>query len=320
MTSLTPREADRVEIVTVVDNLSDLLLPSGPNVERAPRGPKGIVSTNTLLAEHGLCLLIKVYQGDQIRNILLDAGYTSVAAPHNLEFLGLKLDNLDAVVLSHGHMDHTGGLVKLLGAIDDPVPVIAHPDAFAGSRYSVTPAGARNLLPIQAAPDEIKAAGGELRLNAGPELIAGDSVLVSGTVEKTTDFEKGMPNAMVERDGELVQDPIDDDQFLVMRLKDHGLVVVSGCAHSGIVNSVRYAQKLTGIDQVYAVAGGFHLGGPLFEPIIDQTVQELKALKPQIVVPMHCTGFNAQKRFAQEFGSGFILNSVGSKITVGEAG
>ena len=99
-----------------------------------------------------------------------------------------------------------------------------------------------------------------------------------------------MLNARIEIDGEFVQDPVNDDQFLVMRVKDHGLVVVSGCAHSGIVNTVRYAQKLTGQDKVHTVAGGFHLGGPSFEPIINETVQQLKALGPKVVVPMHCTG------------------------------
>ena len=319
MDQFTPIEVDRVEILTVVDNYSNALLPNGPHVERFKRGTGDKVSNSTLLAEHGLCLLIKAQVGQDTHTVLMDSGYTSVAAPHNMELLEVGLNNLDAVVLSHGHMDHTGGLLALLDKIKQPVDIYAHPVAFLTDRYMINPDGGRRQVPVQAGPDQIAAAGARLHQHTGPEMIAGGTMVVSGQVEKVTDFETGSPNAVIKRGEDFEQDPISDDQFVVLRVKGLGLVVVTGCAHSGVINTVRYAQKITGVDQVHTVAGGFHLSGPLFEPLIDETLEHLKALDPKVVVPMHCSGFNAQNRFAQEFGEGFILNSVGSTIKVGAA-
>jgi 7,8-dihydropterin-6-yl-methyl-4-(beta-D-ribofuranosyl)aminobenzene 5'-phosphate synthase len=125
-----------------------------------------------------------------------------------------------------------------------------------------------------------------------------------------------MPNALIERDGSLQRDPVSDDQALVMNLKAKGLVVISGCSHTGIVNTVQYAKKLTGVAKVHAVLGGFHLSGPFYEKILGQTIDQLKALSPAVVVPMHCTGRKAMDQFAREFPSSFELNSVGSTITL----
>jgi 7,8-dihydropterin-6-yl-methyl-4-(beta-D-ribofuranosyl)aminobenzene 5'-phosphate synthase len=93
-------------------------------------------------------------------------------------------------------------------------------------------------------------------------------------------------------------------------------VVVSGCSHAGIINTVLYAKKLTGVEKIHAVLGGFHLSGAFFEKILEKTIEMLKALSPAVVVPMHCTGRKAIERFSQEFPSAFVLNSVGSKITL----
>jgi 7,8-dihydropterin-6-yl-methyl-4-(beta-D-ribofuranosyl)aminobenzene 5'-phosphate synthase len=141
-------------------------------------------------------------------------------------------------------------------------------------------------------------------------------ILVTGEVERATGFEKGLPNASLERDGKLEPDAIRDDQALVVNLKDKGLVVISGCAHSGIINTVLYAKKITGVDRIHAVLGGFHLSGPVVEPVIEETITEFKKIKPEVIIPMHCTGWEAIKRFSQAFPSSFILNSVGTKISL----
>jgi 7,8-dihydropterin-6-yl-methyl-4-(beta-D-ribofuranosyl)aminobenzene 5'-phosphate synthase len=106
-----------------------------------------------------------------------------------------------------------------------------------------------------------------------------------------------------------------DDQAIAVNVKGKGLVVVSGCAHAGIINTVLYAEKITGIDKLYGVLGGFHLSGPIFEPIIEETINEFKEMEPKLMTPMHCTGWNAIKRFSEEFPSSFALNSVGTKVT-----
>ena len=139
-------------------------------------------------------------------------------------------------------------------------------------------------------------------------------LLLPSTVERTTSFEKGMPNALMEEDGELVFDPILDDQAIVMKLMGKGLVVISGCAHSGIVNTMMYAKKTTGEQKIHAVLGGFHLSGPFFEKIHDPTIEALKAMDPEVLMPMHCTGWKATQRFQKEFPESFVLNSVGSKV------
>ena len=139
-------------------------------------------------------------------------------------------------------------------------------------------------------------------------------LLLPSTVERTTSFEKGMPNALMEEDGELVFDPILDDQAIVMKLAGKGLVVVSGCAHSGIVNTLMFAKQITGEQKIHAVLGGFHLSGPFFEKIHDPTVEALKKIDPEVLIPMHCTGWKATQRFQKEFTESFVLNSVGSKV------
>ena len=109
-----------------------------------------------------------------------------------------------------------------------------------------------------------------------------------------------------------VEDPVNDDQALVVHIRDKGLVVLSGCAHAGIVNTVEYSKKITGTDRVYAVMGGFHLSGPVFEKIIPPTVDAMKRIDPDYIVPMHCTGWNAINRFAGEMPGKTILNTVGT--------
>jgi len=123
-------------------------------------------------------------------------------------------------------------------------------------------------------------------------------------------------NALIEMNGEMSPDPIFDDQALVIHLKDRGLVVISGCSHAGIVNTFLFARKISGVEKIHGVIGGFHLTGPFFEQIIETTIDELKKASPQVIAPMHCTGWKAIKRFSEEFPSSFVLNSVGSNISL----
>ena len=146
--------------------------------------------------------------------------------------------------------------------------------------------------------------------------MADDLVMITGEVERNTAFEKGLPNAVMERDGRIEKDPVSDDQALLINLKGKGLVILSGCSHAGIINTVMFAKKITGVQKIHAVMGGFHLSGPSFKQIIKKSIEALKKMAPEIVVPMHCTGWKAIQRFSEEFPSSFILNSVGSKFTL----
>ena len=140
------------------------------------------------------------------------------------------------------------------------------------------------------------------------------SLLVTGELDRTTDFEQGFLIHQALRNGEWQPDPlILDDQAVVLNVRDKGLVVLTGCGHGGIVNIVRYAKKLTDVDQVYAIIGGFHLNGPLLEPIIPQTCQALAHLAPEVVVPAHCTGWRAMTALAATLPDAFIQNTVGTR-------
>ncbi|MEE8431568.1 MAG: MBL fold metallo-hydrolase [Candidatus Desulfatibia sp.] len=313
---VTLKAADRVEILTLIDNYIDLLLPATDIVTRPPLAKEGQILADTLLAEHGLSLLITVYQGEAKHTILLDTGYTKVGVLHNMEQLGINIKDLEAIIISHGHMDHTGSLYAILDKIPERIPLVLHPGAFVHPRYTRAPDGAMRLWPQTLVRDDLARQNVEIVESKTQTLVAEDMIMVTGEVQRTTAFEKGMPNALLKKNGEFVQDPISEDQALVVNLTGKGLVVISGCAHAGIVNTVEFAKKLTGEEKIHAVLGGFHLTGPFFEKIHDETIKELKKMAPAVIMPMHCTGWKAIQKFQKEFASNFVLNSVGSKLTL----
>ena len=304
---------DLVEIFTLVDNYSDVLLPGSESVIRPALAKDGVIPKSTLLAEHGLSLLVKVHVHGNAHSVVLDTGYTNIAAPHNLKMLGLNLAETEAVVLSHGHMDHTGSLKEIIQDMGSGARVILHPDVFL-SRSLNLPSGMEISFPPFPSKEEIRSWGAEVVENRDPLLLCNDTILVTGQVPRKTDFEKGFPGACVRLNGKTSPDSFQDDQSLVVSLGDRGLVVISGCAHAGIINSVLYAQELTDREKICAVVGGFHLSGPVMEPSIEPTVAEMKKLAPEIVIPMHCTGLNAIWKFSHDMPESFQLNSVGSKI------
>lgn len=310
------QEVDRVEVLTLMDNYVDILLTNTDVVCRPPLAKDGQIPADTLVGEHGLSLLIALYRGDETHTILFDTGYSSIGVPHNMAMLGVDPVQIDALVISHGHLDHTGTLYPLLDKIPGPVPLVVHPDAFLAPRYFALDDGKKLLFPETLKKSELEKRNVMLMESRGPTLIAGDIALVTGEVERTTTFEKGLPNAFLERNGIIERDPILDDQAIVVNVKGKGLVIISGCAHAGIMNTILYAMKITGISSIQAVLGGFHLSGAFFEPIIEDTIKDLKKLDPKVLVPMHCTGWKAINRFSEEFPRVFILNSVGSRFTI----
>ena len=310
------KEVDRVEVLTLMDNFVDVLLEDTAVVKRPPKAVGEEIPTDALLAEHGLSLLVKVQQGSEKHTILFDTGYNNMGVLHNMEMLAVDPKQMEAIVLSHAHMDHTGSLHAILEKISDPIPLVVHPDAFLHPRFLEEKDGSKKRFPRTLIRKDLEESNVKILESKAPIPILNSSILVTGEIERTTDFEKGTPNVLIERDGNLEPDPIKDDQALVINLSGKGLVVISGCSHAGIINTVRYAKKLAGVEKVCAVMGGFHLSGAFFEKILKRTIDELKALSPAVVVPMHCTGRKAMEMFSREFASSFVLNSVGSKITL----
>jgi 7,8-dihydropterin-6-yl-methyl-4-(beta-D-ribofuranosyl)aminobenzene 5'-phosphate synthase len=310
------REVDGIVVTTLMDNYVDVLLRNATGVTRPPMAISGQIPADTLLAEHGLSLLVTVAEGERTHQVLFDCGYSKVGLPHNVEMLGIDLGQVEVIVLSHGHMDHTGALYPIAESLGRSIPLVLHPDAFLAPRYFGLEDGRKLVFPKTISRHDMERRGIEVIERNNPSLIAEDTIAVTGEIERVTDFEKGLPNAIVERNGTLEPDKILDDQSIVIKLKKKGLVVISGCGHAGIINTILYARKITGINTIHAVLGGFHLQGPAFEPIVERTIAEFKAIKPEVIVPMHCTGWEAIKRFSEEFPSSFVLNGVGTRISL----
>jgi 7,8-dihydropterin-6-yl-methyl-4-(beta-D-ribofuranosyl)aminobenzene 5'-phosphate synthase len=214
-------------------------------------------------------------------------------------------------MLSHGHFDHFGGLAGLPAWLSPGTPLILHPDAFLPRRLNNPAIGPPVDIP---ALDEgaICMIGVDVRPSRSAVPLASGLLSTTGEVNRTTPFEKGSPLTEAKIQGTWVVDPFRDDQGLVASVKGRGLVVISGCAHAGIINTVEHAKKMTGTGKVHAVLGGFHLTGPIFEPIIPPTIDAMKRINPDYLVPMHCTGWKAINGFAAAMPRQWILNTVGT--------
>ncbi len=329
MTTIPLEPVDSVTITTLIDNVTDALLQDQGPAKRlglggrgapaeAPRLPaaflEGGQTFDAPLAEHGFSLLITIKKGDSERRVLYDAGVTPDGLVENMRRMGVSPKDPEAIVLSHGHFDHTTGLDGLVRVLGRPnLPVIIHPEFWSRRRIAI-PGREPFELP-STSKSALRGAGFEVIEEKRPSFLLDGSLLVTGEVDRTTEFERGFAIHQAFRDGGWQPDPlILDDQAAVLNVRDKGLVILTGCGHSGIVNIVRYARKLTGVDRVYAVIGGFHLNGPLFEPIIPNTCEALAELAPEVIVPAHCTGWRATHALAASFPDAFIQNAVGTRF------
>ena len=189
--------------------------------------------------------------------------------------------------------------------------MLIHPEFWARRRLAI-PGGEPFELPTTSRR-ALEDAGFGIIEQRQPSFLYDQSVLITGEVDRVTGFEKGFPVHQAWRGGSWEPDPlILDDQALIAHVAGRGLVVLTGCGHAGIINICRYAQRLTGVEKLHAVIGGFHLAGPLFEPVIGDTVRALEQLAPDVIVPAHCTGWKATHAIARRLPGAFIQNSVGT--------
>lgn len=265
-----------------------------------------ISSPSPFLGEHGFSLLIEI---DSIK-ILLDTGQSD-AVIHNLSLLGIHPDELDVILLSHGHYDHAGGLAFLLKHRKKPVPVYAHPKIFQ-SRYSVA-GGQKRYIGIPNTKEELTELGAQWCLTAKPtEIVSG--LMFSGEVPRQTDYETGDDKLVVSQPGCACQDTVNDDTSLYYSCQD-GIVVLSGCSHSGLVNTVEYGFKLTGKNRLIGWIGGTHLG-PASKQQQDKTLCRLEEYCPRFVSACHCTGFAMLAELQRRVGAGFVPGFVSQVIQV----
>ena len=269
----------------------------------------------SILAEHGFSALVKTTINGEAHTLLFDFGFSENGAAQNASTLGVDMTEVEAVALSHGHSDHMGGMKKLTALIGKQnIPFVVHPSVFKSPRYLKYAEELKINFP-KLTREMVKEAGLTVVETEKPYLLLNDTILFLGEIPCSTDFEKGFPIAHCQKDGKEVWDAIEDDTSIVMNLKDKGLVILSGCAYAGIVNTVQYAIEVTGVDKIHAIMGGFHLSGPFFEPIIDRTTYELQKLYPAYVIPTHCTGRRAIMVMEKEMPKQFLLNMAGTKLT-----
>jgi len=257
-------------------------------------------------AEHGLSLLIETADGGLF---LFDAGQSEVAV-YNLGLLGVRPADLDAIILSHGHYDHTGGLAAVLTQAGRRLPVFCHPGAFA-DRYSQA-GGATRFAGMPYAREQLASLGADFRPVEGATPLAA-GLTISGAVPRRTAYETGDPFLVTTRQGG-ERDIVPDD-MAIFHTGEKGLTVLSGCAHSGIVNVIRHVMELTGCDRLHAIIGGTHLG-PVEKEQQEATLAELERLAPSLVAANHCTGFYMLARLYAAFGAKFVPAFVGTVIEV----
>ena len=312
-----------VQVTILVDNLADMLARSTDDVKRFSDGP--------LIAEHGFSALIEIPSAD--RRILWDVGASASTVLENLRRMSIDPASIDAMALSHGHWDHVAGVSGILRLICPPpdaetfpagtpdtalltharpttIPLFVHPAAFR-ERWAFLKDGRRHGPMRSTRREEWAALGADLVESEEPARIA-DGCWTTGYVPRESFETAGRPETLRFRDGErFLPDDLEEDQSIVLHVAGKGLVVVAGCAHAGIVNTVEHARRISGVDRVHAVLGGFHLGRAT-DADIERTVEAIAGIDPAMIVPSHCTGFAAMRRFAERMPEAFVLGTVGT--------
>ncbi|MBZ5590191.1 MAG: MBL fold metallo-hydrolase [Acidobacteriia bacterium] len=305
-------EMDRIVVTIITDNYYDALRPDAAATKRYR-----IVPGTSMHAEHGLSYFLETLSNGKTSGFVFDYGLDGRAVKANMDLLGLDVGKAVAFGLSHGHFDHWSGLLDIVRLNQEKIPkgtpLFVGGEAF-DRRFAIVP-GTKKMLDIgRLNRAEVEALG----LLQVTEVKSPTEVMPSGfftgNIDRVTEYEKANKAFLVQRGDAVVIDAFPGEQAMVVHLKNRGLVVLSSCAHSGIVNTFMHAQKITGLEKVYAVVGGFHLINAKPE-VIERTVADIKALKPEVVVPAHCTGFEATTLFAREMPRQFILNTAGTRYT-----
>jgi 7,8-dihydropterin-6-yl-methyl-4-(beta-D-ribofuranosyl)aminobenzene 5'-phosphate synthase len=276
-------------------------------------------------AENGISILAAVRTGRHTQQTLFDLGLTGSVLSHNLVALRRDPAAIDHVVISHGHPDHYGGIARFLEMLSRPIPVATHPQAFL-PRYALMSDGRASAFYNQAFQQEdLERRGARLVLSKEP-LELGWGILTTGEIPRVVDFE-GPPKSMsrgdpglyqVSEDGQYRIDEVWDEQGLIIDVKGEGLVVLTGCAHAGVVNTILRAREICGEKPIRAVLGGFHLGFPTTPTEnVEKTVEALRDLDVRVIVPMHCSGLNAHRQFMDVLPTRYVQPAVGTTLMIG---
>lgn len=313
--------SDRVEVLVLVDNVTDFLSSSPAGVEGElsrfwRRGARLQAGHLLCCAAHGFSCAVTAWSGGTSRTLLFDAGPDGAVLRSNVARLGFEMAGVDAVFLSHGHWDHAGGMITALdlireGKVRDPVPTFMHPDMYR-SRAMRAPDG--SMRPFDDVPSAaaLEHHGARLIHSTQPQLILDDLFFVSGEIPRVTAFEAGMPGQYRRSSDGAGWEPdplLMDERFVAVRVKGKGTIVFTACSHAGVVNVLTHAQT-TIAGALHGVVGGLHLAGST-ERLIPDTVAAMRRFDLQVIAPAHCTGWRAVGALASAFGDGVAPSAVG---------
>jgi 7,8-dihydropterin-6-yl-methyl-4-(beta-D-ribofuranosyl)aminobenzene 5'-phosphate synthase len=305
-----------------VENYVDMLLADERHVRRAGLAHHFDPKRQNPIGENGVCLHIQLEWGGYAYNLLFDTAMSGKVLLHNVSALSVDINRLDHIVISHGHPDHYGGLIELLTNMVAPVPISLGEAAFQ-PRYLRLASG-------QVAPfynqgftkQAIESAGGRLVTHIGG-LEVGPGAVATGAIPRLVEFEMPStsittPNALIQlHEGHMRPDSVPDDQAMVVNIGDDGIIVFVGCAHAGIINTLRHAVELSGRQRIMGVFGGFHLGFPGTPSSKTQrTIEALREMDVELLCPMHCTGMDAMMQLRAAFPDRFLLNCTGTQVVI----
>jgi 7,8-dihydropterin-6-yl-methyl-4-(beta-D-ribofuranosyl)aminobenzene 5'-phosphate synthase len=302
-------EAEKITITIITDNYYETTRPSYRIANR--------YNGTAYYAEHGIACHVETVVDGRSHSLLFDFGPTFPGLSSNMDTLKIDLGRLEVLALSHGHRDHCGGLVELLKSrkekIPKGIPLYVGEEAFAERGVGKGPDDVRvNHRPPK--KEELEGLGFVKVVEIKDPTSIAPAAYLTGRIERVTEYEKVDPQRWVRKGDKWEPENFVGEQSVVLSLKGKGLVVLTGCAHVGVVNTVRHAQRITGIKKVHAIMGGFHLTGAK-EEVIRRTVADIKAMAPDYIMPMHCTGFEALTVFAKEMPDQFILNTAGTRYS-----
>ena len=315
-------EADRVEVLVLVDNATDNLSSTPPFVENEwprlwGRGMRALAGRCLCCAAHGLSCAITAWRGTQGRTLLFDTGPDEVVFERNVERLAFDVSTVDGIVLSHGHWDHCGAMLRALQMIRQrnggrDVPTYMHPDMY---RTRATKAADGSFRMFEDVPSaaQLTQHGAEVVHSTQPQTVLDDLVYVSGEIPRVTAFEVGLPGQHRKTldDTDWEPDPlIMDERFVALAVKNKGLVVFTACSHAGVVNVLKHARSCFPELPLYGVLGGFHLSGAN-ERVIPDTVKAMREFDLSVIAAAHCTGWRAIGALASAFGDAVAPSAVG---------
>jgi len=308
-TSSGVTEVDKLTLWVLTDNYYDANRADVKNTKRYRSLPG-----KSIHAEHGVSFFAETTVGGKTSACMFDYGLDPVGVMNNISLLGIDVGKVNAFSLSHGHYDHYTSAINILkqnqARIAGGTPFYVGEEAFA-RRYSLRPGATEPSDLGQLNKEDIEALGMKVvEVKAPTEIVPG--AYFTGNIERVTAYEKVPMTFQIKRGDKIEHDTFPGEQAVFFKIKDKGLVVLSGCAHAGIVNTIKQAQKVAGTDKIHAIMGGFHLINAKPE-LIQSTVADIKAMKPDMIVPAHCTGFEAIVAFSKEMPNEFVMNTAGTQ-------